>query len=70
MGEDSILSIWLEKTGGTNEDIKLRHIWKNHQMRRNKLWIFETNVKSVLLYACLTWRVTNKNMNKLQIYIV
>ena len=34
-----------------------------------KLWIFDTNVKSVLLYACETWKTTNQITRRLQIFV-
>ena len=36
---------------------------------QNKIRIFGTNVKSVLLYGSETWRVTKTNTNKLQTFI-
>jgi len=34
-----------------------------------KLRIFNTNVKSVLLYACETWKTTNQITRRLQIFV-
>jgi len=34
-----------------------------------KIRIFNTNVKSVLLYACETWKSTNQITSRLQIFI-
>ena len=64
--------------GGTEEDIKcpinkarhafntLRPIWRSTALSlRNKIRIFNTNVKSVLLYGSETWRVTKTNTHKL-----
>ena len=72
----------ITKNGGTDEDIKqrlkkaniafmqLREIWKSQQLRRQtKLRIFETNVKSVLLYGCQTWKAAKVTNNKLQTFI-
>ena len=74
---DSVVS----KDGGTDEDIKsrinkarhafntLRQIWRSKALSvRNKIRIFNTNVKSVLLYSSKTWRVTNTTINKLQTF--
>ena len=36
---------------------------------KTKLWIFETNVKSVLLYGSETWKQTKKNEHDLQVFI-
>ncbi|KAL9954522.1 hypothetical protein ACROYT_G042072 [Oculina patagonica] len=57
--------------GGSDEDIKsrlgkaraafskLRNIWKSSQLKlKTKLKIFKSNVVSVLLYGCETWRMT------------
>ncbi|RUS80616.1 hypothetical protein EGW08_011626 [Elysia chlorotica] len=72
----------VDKHGGTEEDIKsrtnkarfafnsLRPIWNSSALSiRNKLRIFNTNVKSVLLYGTETWRTTKTNTKKLQTFI-
>lgn len=69
-------------TGGTDEDVaqrirkakgvfaQLASIWRSNQLRRNtKLRIFRTNVTSVLLYGCQTWKVTKTVSAKLQVFI-
>ncbi|KAI5729125.1 hypothetical protein M8J77_025799 [Diaphorina citri] len=69
-------------SGGAEEDIKIRilkarrafiqlnPIWKSsHLRRKTKLRIFETNVKSVLLYGCQTWKVTKALTGTLQTFI-
>ena len=53
----------VSKDGGTDEDIR------NILSLQNKIRIFGTNMKSVLLYGSETWRVTKTNTNKLQIFI-
>ena len=66
----------------TDEDIKcrikkarhafniLRPIWRSAALSlHNKIRIFTTNVKSVLLYGSETWRVTKTNTHKLQAFI-
>lgn len=72
----------ISKNGGTAEDITarinkarfsfvtLRPVWnaKNIKMK-TKIRIFNTNVKSVLLYGAETWMYTSKLQNKLQIFI-
>ncbi|XP_061195301.1 uncharacterized protein LOC133203547 [Saccostrea echinata] len=67
-------------TGGTDEDIKarikarhvfitLKPVWKSTALSTPiKLRIYNTNVKSVLLYGSETWRVTNTTSNKLQTF--
>jgi hypothetical protein len=65
--------------GGTDQDINQRivkanaaymqlyQVWKNRNLSKKiKLRIFNTNVKSFLLYACETWSVLKTSMNKLQ----
>ena len=48
----------------------LRPIWRATSLSlQNKIKIFGTNVKSVLLYGSETWRVTKTNTNKLQTFI-
>lgn len=72
----------VSKDGGTDEDIKsrinkarhafhtLRPIWRSSALSlRNKIRIFNTNVKSVLLYGSETWRTTKTNTHKLQTFI-
>ena len=69
-------------TGGSDEDAKsrigkaryafnkLRPIWQSSSLSvRSKLRIFNSNVKSVLLYSSETWRITKKLLNKLQVFI-
>jgi hypothetical protein len=66
------------KNGGTEEDVlnrisrantafvQLYSIQKNKQItQRNKLRIYETNVKAVLLYGCETWQITQTIVSKL-----
>jgi hypothetical protein len=61
----------ISKDGGADEDIRSRirkangaflqlyPVWRNHNIsKRTILQMFNTNVKSVLLYACETWKVT------------
>ena len=68
--------------GGADEDVEnrllkakqafaaLRNIWRANQISRNvKLKFFRTNVLSVLLYGCETWKVTNKIVGKIQVFV-
>jgi hypothetical protein len=72
----------VSKNGGADNDIKsrfgkvrhafvtLRPLWKNKNIsQKTKLRIFETNVKSVLLYGSETWKQTKKNEYDLQVFI-
>jgi hypothetical protein len=41
--------------------VQLYPVWRNHNISKGvKIQIFNTNVKSVLLYACETWKTTNQ----------
>lgn len=76
------LGSMVTKSGGTDEDImqrirkakgafaQLTPVWRSNKIRqKTKLRIFETNVKSVLLYGCQTWKVTKVLANKLQVIV-
>ena len=69
------------RTGGTEEDVEarvrkarnsyhsLKKIWNSRQIRRKtKLNLFNSNVKSVLLYGAETWRMTETIKQKLQTF--
>ena len=50
--------------------VELYPVWRNHNMSKNfKTGTFNTNVKSVLLYACEIWKTTNQITKSLQIFI-
>ena len=68
--------------GGTKTDIAtrirkargvfagLRKVWRSGQISlHTKLRIFNSNVKSVLLYACETWCVATDTTQKLQVFV-
>ncbi|RUS86029.1 hypothetical protein EGW08_006183 [Elysia chlorotica] len=72
----------VSKDGGTDEDIgsrinkarhafrTLRSVWSSSALaQHNKIRIFNSNVKSVLLYGSETWRTTKTNTQKLQTFI-
>jgi len=72
----------VSKDGGADDDVRsrinkarhafntLRPIWNSRALSiRNKIRIFNTNVKAVLLYGSETWRVTNTGTNKLQTFV-
>jgi hypothetical protein len=72
----------VSKNGGTEEDVanrikkangafvQLNPVRRNHNIsKRVKIRIFNTNVKSVLLYACETWKTTNQIIRRLQIFV-
>ena len=72
----------ISQTGGTDEDIQarinkarqvfamLRPVWRVTTISTNtKLRIFNSNVKSVLLYGSETWRVLSSTSSKIQAFI-
>jgi hypothetical protein len=67
------------ENGGTSREVnatiqkawgsfsKLRRVWLSKSLRNDtKIRIFNARVKSVLLYACETWLVTNEIQRKTQ----
>ena len=72
----------VDKTGGTERDIKarivkarkafvlLKNIWRAKDIKTlTKFRIFNTNVKSVLLYGSETWKMTKALQNKIQTFV-
>ena len=72
----------VDDTGGSDADVKARtakarlafnsmsKIWKDSGMSlRTKCRLFNSNVKSVLLYGCETWKLTQTNTKKLQTFV-
>ena len=72
----------MSESGGTEEDaasrikkadvvfVQLYPVWRNLNISKEvKIRIFGTNVKSVLLYACETWKTTNQITRRLQIFV-
>ena len=72
----------VSKDGGTDEDVKsrinkarhafntLRPIWNSSALSlHNKIRIFNTNVKCILLYGSETWRTMKSNIHTLQTFI-
>ena len=68
--------------GGADRDVKVRigkasyafktlsNIWKSNQIQtKTKLKIFNSNVKSVLLYGAETWKTSKAIVTKLQTFI-
>jgi hypothetical protein len=49
--------------------VQLYPVWRNHNIAKGvKIRIFNTNVKSVLLYACETWKTINQIRRRLQTF--
>ncbi|VDP11016.1 unnamed protein product [Schistosoma margrebowiei] len=74
--------IIIGEQGGSDADVKariskaraaylqLRNIWNSKQLSTNtKVKIFNTNVKTVLLYGAETWRTTKAIIHKIQVFI-
>ena len=72
----------IDVQGGTEADVKARtakartafkqlaKVWKASNISlRTKLRLFNSNVKSVLLYGCETWKTTKTVLNKVQTFI-
>lgn len=72
----------INKEGGVEEDVKIRiqkarqafmalgKIWKSQSIReKTKLKIFNSNVKSVLLYGSETWRMNKQTLRKIQAFV-
>lgn len=72
----------LDKSGGTDADIAariskasqsfgmLRHLWASKNLHlKTKLRIYNTNVKSILLYGSETWKQTRTTEHQLQTFV-
>ena len=58
----------IQKARGTFS--KLRRVWLSKSLRKDtKIRIFNVCVKSVLLYGCETWLVTNEIQHKIQTFV-
>jgi len=50
--------------------VQLYPVWRSLNISKKvKIRIFNTNVKSVLLYACETWKTTNQITRRPQIFV-
>ena len=72
----------IDEHGGSDADVRarigkaraaylqLKNIWSSKQLSTNtKVRIFNTNVKTVLLYGTKTWRTTKVIIQKIQVFI-
>ncbi|VDP27031.1 unnamed protein product [Schistosoma margrebowiei] len=72
----------IDEQGGSDADVKarigkartaflqLKNIWNSKQLSTNiKVRIFNTNVKTVLLYGAETWRTATTTIKKVQVFI-
>jgi len=58
----------IDKHDGTDADVK--NIWSSKVLSlHTKIRLFNSNVKSVLLYGAEAWRTTNTTTKKLQTFI-
>ncbi|VDO47127.1 unnamed protein product [Schistosoma margrebowiei] len=67
-GSDAHVKAWIGKA--TAAYLQLKNIWNSKQLSTNiKVRIFNTNVKTILLYGAETWRTTKAIIQKLQVFI-
>ena len=72
----------IDSNGGTEADVKSRigkaqaaflalsKVWKTRDISlKTKLKLFNSNVKSVLLYGCETWNASKSCIRKVQVFI-
>lgn len=72
----------LDKSGGSKADIssrinkarqsfgQLKSVWNSSYIsRRTKLNIFNSNVKSTLLYGCETWNAATRDIQSVQVFV-
>jgi len=72
----------IDRNGGTEADVKSRigkahaaflalgKVWKTRDISlKTKLKLFNSNVKSVLLYGCETWNASKSCTRKVQVFI-
>ncbi|CAG2208519.1 unnamed protein product [Mytilus edulis] len=80
--EFTYLGSVISTSGGTDEDIQsrkrkaqqafaiLKPVWRSKALRSNtKIRIFNSNVKSILLYGSETWRLTAASTKTLQVFM-
>ncbi|KAI8500371.1 hypothetical protein Bbelb_219370 [Branchiostoma belcheri] len=80
--EFTYLGSVITNDGGSSKDVdarigkartafaQLKPVWRSKSFSlKTKLRLFESNVKSVLLYGCDTWGLTKHNMSKLQVFV-
>lgn len=74
------LPTWVYKWGGTDSDVKtriskarvvffqLKRIWSNTISRHTMICLFNSNIKSVLLYRGESWRTIKATMKEIQMW--
>ncbi|VDO97971.1 unnamed protein product [Schistosoma margrebowiei] len=67
-GSDAYVKAWIGKARAAY--LQLRNVWNSKQLSTHtKVRIFNTNVKTVLLYGTETWRTTKAIIQKIQVFI-
>jgi hypothetical protein len=67
-GTSKEVNVRIQKAGGSFS--KLRRVWLSKLLQKDtKIRIFNACVKSVLLYGCETWLVTNEIQCKIQTFV-
>ncbi|VDO58301.1 unnamed protein product [Schistosoma margrebowiei] len=67
-GSDADVKAWIGKA--REPYLQLKNIWNSKQLSTNtKVRIFNTNVKTALLYGAETWRTTKAIIQKIQVII-
>ncbi|VDO90657.1 unnamed protein product [Schistosoma curassoni] len=67
-GSDAVVKARIGKARAAY--LQLRNIWSSKQLSTNtKVTIFNTNVKTVLLYGAETWRTSKAIIQKIQVFI-
>ena len=67
-GTEEDVASWVKKPNGVF--VQLYPVWRNLNISKQVIIrIFNTNVKSGLLYACETWKTTNRITRRLQILV-
>ncbi|VDO50292.1 unnamed protein product [Schistosoma margrebowiei] len=68
-GSDAYVKARIGKTRAAY--LQLKHIWNSKQLSTNtKVRIFNTNVKTVLLYGAETWRTTKAIIQEIQVFLI
>ena len=66
-GTVRVVNMRIQKARGSFS--KLRKVWLSKSLRKDtKIRIFNACVKSLLLYGCETWLVTNEIQRKIQTF--
>ena len=65
---DADVRIWISKARAAF--MQLKNIWSSKVLSQSvKLRLFNTNIKSVLLYGAETWRTTKATQHRIQTFV-